>query len=242
LSEPAPDNRRTLPAAEPAPRQATGAGSTLAAVIFDMDGVLADTEPVHEMAMGEFLATLGKSISSDYYAHLVGLGHRAVWAKLRADLSIERSMQECLAGYQPILVSRSGHVPPGPGVVELVRALSAAGVPMAVASSSFRPVVEATLAGLGLRDRFGAVVTGDEVGHGKPAPDIYLKAAGALGVAPERCVAIEDSRHGVQSALAAGMACVGLVSRYTDPARLGASRVVESLADLGVADLARLLA
>jgi HAD superfamily hydrolase (TIGR01509 family) len=221
-------------------RESTGPARP-AAVIFDMDGVLADTEPVHEMAMGEYLATLGKSISSEYYTHFVGLGHRAVWTKLRADLSIDLPMEECLAGYQPILVSRSGRVPPGPGVVELVLALSVAGIPIAVASSSFRPVVEATLTSIGLRDHFGAVVTGDEVSHGKPAPEIYLKAAAALGVDPARCVAIEDSRHGVQAARAAGMACVGLVSRYTDPAGLGANRVVESIADIGIEDLAELL-
>jgi HAD superfamily hydrolase (TIGR01509 family) len=240
LSEHTTDDRAARPVDVSTPGAPDGVPA-LAAVIFDMDGVLADTEPVHEMAMGEFLATLGKSITSEYYSHFVGLGHRAVWTKLRADLSIERPMEECLAGYQPILVKRSGHVPPGPGVVELVSALSSAGIPMAVASSSFRPVVEATLTGLGLRDRFRAVVTGDEVSHGKPAPEIYLKAAAALGVDPKSCVAIEDSGHGVQAARAAGMACLGLESRYTDPAGLGANRVVASLADVGIADLAELL-
>jgi HAD superfamily hydrolase (TIGR01509 family) len=213
----------------------------LAAVIFDMDGVLADTEPVHELAMGDFLAKLGTSITSEYYTTLVGMGDRAVWAKLRADLGLDLTLEQCIHGYHDILVDRSGQVPPGPGVVELIEALKAAGIPIAVASSSSPAVVEATLRGIGIRHHFATVVTGFDVKHGKPAPDIYLKAAAAVGAVPERCVAIEDSRHGVQAARAAGMACLGLESRYMDPATLGANRVVASLADVGVEDLAALL-
>jgi HAD superfamily hydrolase (TIGR01509 family) len=211
------------------------------AVIFDMDGVLADTEPIHEIAIGDFLALHGKSLTGSEYTQFVGLGHRAVWTKLIAMFGLGMSVEECVTDYQPILVSRIVGVPPGPGVRDLVLALRAAGIPLGVASSSFRKVVEATLASIGLRDQFAAVVSGEEVGRGKPAPDIYLRAAGFLGVAPGRCVAIEDSRHGVQAARAAGMACLGLASRYTSPGQLGADRTVDSLADVGVEDIAALL-
>src|SRR5207244_8549464 len=99
---------------------------------------------------------------------------------------------------------------PEPGVRELIAAARAAGKRLALASSSKRAWIDATLSALALDDVFEAIVAGEEVATGKPAPDIYLEAARRIGVAPERCIAIEDSPKGVVSANAAGMYVIGL--------------------------------
>jgi HAD superfamily hydrolase (TIGR01509 family) len=213
----------------------------LGAVIFDMDGVLADTEPIQEAALALFLEVRGKSLSPDYYAETIGLDYRAFWADLIARYGLSESVEDCVAGYEPILLDRLVELEAAPGATDLVRALEAAGVPIAVASSSFRPVVEATLGAIGLRAAFNAVVSGDEVGEGKPAPEIYLRAAGRLGVEPGRCVAIEDSANGVRAAIAAGMACLGIVTPYSTSDQLRATRTVRSLAEVTPRDLAEMV-
>jgi beta-phosphoglucomutase-like phosphatase (HAD superfamily) len=213
---------------------------SLGAVIFDMDGVLADTEPIQEAALAAFLELRGKSLSPNYYAETIGLDYRAFWTDLIARYGLSESVEECVSGYEPMLLGRLVGLEAAPGATELVRALKAAGVPMAVASSSFRPVVEATLGAIGLREAFNAVVSGDEVTNGKPAPEIYLRAAGRLGVEPGRCVAIEDSANGVRAAIAAGMACLGIVTAYSTSEQLRATRTVRSLSEVVPGDLAEM--
>ena len=122
---------------------------------------------------------------------------------------------------------------PEPGVVALVERGRELGMRLGVASSSRRLWIDATLRSLGLSDAFDAIVSGDDVERGKPDPQIYLLAARQLGVAPHRCLAIEDAPKGVQSARAAGMAVLGVRTPYTAHLRLeGAERIVDSLADL----------
>jgi HAD superfamily hydrolase (TIGR01509 family) len=205
-----------------------------------MDGVLADTEPIQEAALAAFLELRGKSLSPNYYAETIGLDYRAFWLDLIARYGLTESVEECVAAYEPMLLSRLVRLEAAPGAAELVRALESAGVPMAVASSSFRPVVEATLGAIGLRGAFKAVVSGDEVTNGKPAPEIYLRAAGRLGVEPGTCIAIEDSAAGVRAAIAAGMACLGIVTPYSTSERLRATRTVRSLAEVAPSDLAEM--
>ncbi len=209
-----------------------------AAVIFDMDGVLADTEPIQEEALAAFLAARGKSLRSDDYTETIGLDYRSFWAEMIVRYELAESVAECVAAYEPILLGRLVDLPPAPGAAELVRSLEALHVLLAVASSSFLPVVEATLGAIGLRDAFGVVVSGEQVMEGKPAPDIYLRAAQRLGVEPGKCVAIEDSANGVRAARAAGMACLGIVTAYSTREQLSATRAVESLAEVTPADLA----
>ena len=123
--------------------------------------------------------------------------------------------------------------PPARGVTALLERLRELGVRLAVASSSRRMWVAATLQSLGLADAFDELITGDDVDRGKPDPSIYLLAAQRLGVAPDRCVAIEDSPNGVQSARAAGMTVLGVRTEYTAHLHLdGVARTVDSLADL----------
>jgi HAD superfamily hydrolase (TIGR01509 family) len=123
--------------------------------------------------------------------------------------------------------------PAAPGVAALVRRLQELGVRLAVASSSKRAWVMATLRSIGLADNFPVVVCGDDVSYGKPDPEIYLLAAERLAVVPKQCLAIEDAPNGVLSARRAGMAVLGVRTPMTRHLRLdGVQRVVDSLAEL----------
>ena len=126
-----------------------------------------------------------------------------------------------------------------PGAVDLVRGLKAIGLPLAVASSSHRANVEVCLERLGIADAFDVIVAGNDITHGKPLPDIYLRAAGLLGVAAQECLAIEDAPAGMQAAHAAGMTCWAVRTEYTRGLPLpDPDRDLESLTEIDVADIA----
>jgi HAD superfamily hydrolase (TIGR01509 family) len=205
-----------------------------AAVVFDMDGVLIDSEPLHFDVIQELLADEGQSYSHAENEEFIGTTTDAFWSAMipRKQLALPRAYYE--AKYDAgVLRMLSRTWPAAPGAKELVRHLALLGVRLAVASSSKRNWVAATLRSIGLSDAFETIAAGDEVQHGKPDPEIYVLAAELLGVPPEECVAIEDSPNGVLSATAAGMAVLGVRTPYTAHLRLdGARRIVDSLAEL----------
>ncbi len=205
-----------------------------AAVIFDMDGVLIDSEPLHFAVANEVLGVLGHSLSREENEEFIGTTTEFFWEVL-----IERRGLPNTAVYwqdrydEAVLRVLSREWPPMPGVAELLRRLQTMRTKLAVASSARTSWIEATLRSIGLADVFQAQASGDDVLRGKPAPDIYLLAAERLGVAPAQCVAIEDSPNGVLSAVRAGMAVLGVRTPYTQHLQLeGAQRVVDSLAEL----------
>jgi HAD superfamily hydrolase (TIGR01509 family) len=185
-----------------------------AAVIFDMDGVLVDGEPLHFRAVNELLAAEGLSISLEAYKPYMGT--KTGWRDMARDLGLRRPLDEYSALYRDIMLEKyRSEAEPLPGAVELVRALQRAGVPLAVASSSIEPWVEACLARIGLLDAFSVVVTGSDVAEGKPDPAIYALTARRLEVPPARCLAFEDAPAGILSARAAGMTVWAVRTPYT---------------------------
>jgi len=181
------------------------------AVIFDMDGVLADSEPLHQDVIRVMLAEYGVDWDITHGDPTVGLrsldGFEVICAHHPLPHDARRLDALYTARVLPVLRER---LVPLSGVPEVPRALAARGVRLAVGSSSNPEVIETTLATLGVRTLFEAVVSGAEVAHGKPAPDIFLEAAMRLGVLPGACLVIEDSERGVQAARAAGMRCVAI--------------------------------
>jgi HAD superfamily hydrolase (TIGR01509 family) len=207
--------------------------TTYRAVIFDMDGVLADSEPVYYEAFNAILEPLGKQVTPELQRAIMGYGVEESWAVAARELALEGPLDGLVAGYDRELCRLLALVPePLPGVRELIDELKRRRIPYAVASSSWPGWIEALLTGIGLSDAFDVRISATMVEHGKPAPDVYLLAADKLGVEPERCVAIEDTRTGLLAAKAARMLAVQSRSASTAfPPLEEADIVIESLRD-----------
>jgi HAD superfamily hydrolase (TIGR01509 family) len=199
-----------------------------------MDGVLVDSEPLHHRALNRALARHGRTLSFADFATYIGTTTHHTWADLVVRLDLPGPPEAHIAAYDAALLAdlRAGRLEPSPGLRDLLEALDRRDLPVAVASSSPRPWVTATLAALGLAGRFPVIVSGEEVPRGKPDPAIYLLAAARLRLPPERCLAVEDAPHGVAAARAAGLPVLALRTPYIDPAALAAAdRLVDSLRD-----------
>jgi HAD superfamily hydrolase (TIGR01509 family) len=203
----------------------------IGAAVFDMDGVLADTEPLHDAAFAAVLASYGGVVTSEEYAYTVGRDSHEIWEWVRERWAVADPVPTLAAAFERSLLPRLARVAPAPGARALIDDLRLAGVPLALASSSSRRIVDHTLRTLGFEAAFAATVAGDEVSPSKPHPAIYLAAAAHLGVGAERCIAIEDSVLGMQAARAAGMKVVGIRNRYID-GEPPADVVIGSLDDL----------
>jgi HAD superfamily hydrolase (TIGR01509 family) len=208
----------------------------LAAVLFDMDGLLVDTEPLWLETETEVMARLGATWSeADQEALLGGSMDRTVRYLLDKATRPQapRTVAEWMLDGMMDRV-RAGRVVVRPGARELLAEVAAAGVPRALVTSSERPFAEAVLASTGMT--FPVTVCGDDVTATKPDPEPYLLGAKLLDVDPERCVALEDSPNGVASAGAAGCHVVGVPSLVPIPPAKGRV-VVESLRDVDLAAL-----
>ena len=203
------------------------------AVVFDLDGVLWDGEPLYHEAFNVLLAPYGHVMTDDDYNRIIGLSVEACWEWTRRRFGLTVPDAEFLREYnRTVLRLLERRQEPLPGARELIGELRGRRLPIAVASSSLRQWVDATLSGLGLADAFDATVSASEVRAGKPAPDLFLEAARRIDVAPERCLAVEDTAPGLRAAKAAGMYAVQLrASSTAQPPQPEADLVLDSLAD-----------
>ncbi len=202
------------------------------AVIFDMDGVLLDSEPLHYEAVRLILEEQGVEFPIEDYFRYLGTTLTSTWDDLCERYPIAMYFEQFEARYNAdVLKQYQAGAPLIRGARELVEQLRNAGVPIAVASSSHREWVEAALTGAGLRDYFDQTTAGNEVSMGKPSPEIYLKAAEKLGFDPANCVAIEDAPAGVESAKAAGMSVVLVRSELTNDLDLASDWQVDDLTE-----------
>ena len=201
-----------------------------AAVIFDMDGVLLDSEPLHYEAVRQILAAQGVDFPlADYFRYL-GTTLTSTWDDLCERYPIHMPFADFEARYHAdVLAQYQAGAPLIAGARELLEQLNAIAAPIAVASSSHREWVRAALRGADLDHFFTHTVAGDEVDVGKPDPAIYLKAAAKLGFEPSDCIAIEDAPAGVDSASAAGMRVVLVRSPLTADLNLVADWYVDDL-------------
>ncbi len=201
------------------------------AVVFDMDGVLLDSEPLHHEVVNELLAENGLSIDADHYKTYLGTTLEYTWSDLIARFDLPHDLTYYRGRYSDaILRSYQRHSIPAVGAVDLVAGLRGRGMKLAVASSSRTAWVETALGALGLGAAFDQIVSGDMITRSKPDPEIYLLAAARLGIAPADCIAIEDAPKGVASARAAGMTVVGVRTTYTAHLQLdGAVTVLDDL-------------
>jgi mannitol-1-/sugar-/sorbitol-6-/2-deoxyglucose-6-phosphatase len=182
------------------------------AVVFDMDGVLLDSEPIWREVEKEVFGRLGITVTDEDLMQTMGVRiHDVVerWHRRHPwDEPSREAVAEEIVARVAQTIEREGVL--NEGVVEAIDFVERLGLRLALASSSPMRLIRAVLSRGGLSERFPVVLTAEDEEHGKPHPDVYLSAARALGVAPERCLAIEDSENGVGAAKAAGMACVAV--------------------------------
>jgi len=180
------------------------------AVVFDLDGVLIDSEPVWEQVRRQVVAEHGGHWAPGAQQRLMGMS-TGEWARyLGQDLGVGLPPETIAALVIDQMKARyAEHVPFLPGAVGAVRRL-AARWPLGLASSSPPVLIDAVLDGAGLRECFAVAMSTQEVAHGKPAPDIYLAVTGRLGYPPRRCAAVEDSANGLRSAAAAGLQVIAV--------------------------------
>ncbi|TVQ96090.1 MAG: HAD family phosphatase [Spirochaetaceae bacterium] len=210
--------------------------TTPCAVIFDMDGVLVNSEPVYMDIERNLFQSVGADISSTEHDGFVGTPVAGLWKLVVSRATLPCSVAELHEASRARIrewLAEPGPLTPMPGVIELLNLLDAGDIPFAVASSSSPHNIEAILRRLGIRERFAAVVSGHEVPRGKPAPDVFLEAARRLGANPAGCTVFEDAHFGVAGAKAAGMFCVGVRNPGSGNQDLSAADlVVDSLTEV----------
>lgn len=181
------------------------------AVIFDMDGVLIDSEPIFEQHLQGFLMRLGVEepgrLTHNFKAVSSRNVSRIIIETYELDYSVDELTEMSRKAYLEYL-NNLQELPSIPGAVKFVKSLAAAGHPLALASSASLKRIELFLSKLGIQKYFTTIACGDDVEHSKPAPDIFLLAAEKLGVDPAECVVVEDAENGVRAAKAAGMKCI----------------------------------
>jgi len=193
-------------------------GSDVDAVVFDLDGVLLDSETVWDDARRALVERAGGEWSARATTDMMGMSSPEWSAYLRDDLGVPLTADEISSAVVAEVERRyAERLPLLPGAREAVAGL-ARRWPLGLASSSNRPVIERFLDASALRSAFAVTVSSEEVAHGKPAPDVYLAAADGLGVAPARAVAVEDSTNGIRSAANAGLHVVAVPNHHFPPA------------------------
>ncbi|MFF0543760.1 HAD family hydrolase [Nocardia thailandica] len=207
----------------------------IAAVVFDMDGVLIDSEPIWEQVRKEYVELRGGRWRPDAQRRMMGMSTVEWAAYLSNDLGVAQPISVVSNGVIDLMAARySDHLPLLPGAAEAVRRCGARWK-LGLASSSPRSLIDLVLAKAGLLGEFSAILSTEEVGRGKPAPDVYLTVAQRLGVEPEQCAAVEDSSNGLRSARDAGMRVIAIPRPEFPPARdalAGAAAVLGSLDEL----------
>ncbi len=206
------------------------------AIIFDMDGVLVDSEPHHDRIEKKLFAKLELDIGDDEHSTYMGKATDMMWKEISRNKKLKQKVEELVE-----LNNQEGinyftalkKIEPMPGIEKVLKKMILIGTPMAVASSSSPEIIDIILKRTGLSKYFLHIVNSSVVGKSKPEPDIFLHAAGLLSVKPDECIVIEDSTNGIRAAKAANMYCIaynGASSKNQD----------KSLADEQIEDYSQL--
>ena len=208
--------------------------------IFDWDGVIIDSAALHEQSWHRLARELGTTIAPQSFIRGFGMKSARIieeihgWSHDPAEIARLTNRKEAL--YREIVAQ--GEIAPLPGVVEWLARLREAGVPSAVASSTHRLNIDAVLARIGLQDAFRAIVSAEDVVHGKPNPEVFLKAAEKLELSAARCVVFEDAHVGIEAAHAAGMKVVAVTTTHPAAKLSAADLVVRRLDQLSIEQMA----
>ena len=214
----------------------------LEAVIWDMDGVLADTAPHHLLAWRETFAKRGTNFTEADFLRGFGIRNDAIikntLGEQTTEAEIETIAREKEATFRRII---GKDIKPLPGTLKLLKELHNQGIKMAIASSTTIENIRLIVGSLGIADCFQAVITGHDVTEGKPSPQVFLLAAQKLGVEPQNCIVFEDAVAGVKAAKSAGMYCVAVANTHPAEKLRESDLIVDTLEEVSVKDLEKLL-
>jgi beta-phosphoglucomutase family hydrolase len=215
--------------------------SHLEAVIWDMDGVIADTAEYHYQAWRDVFKEQGVEYSKADFMPFFGRRHDTIIKAVLGDGLPKKELEAITEKKQRIYRRRvTGNIRSMPGAVKLIKSLHKHGIKQAIASSAVPDNIEIVVRGLGIAGCFQAIVHGMEVEEGKPSPQIFKLAAKRLKVQPENCVVIEDAIAGVAAAKQAGMKCVAVTNSHPKMSLKSADLIVESLKKVSINDLQKL--
>ena len=183
---------------------------SIQAVVFDLDGTLIDTEPIFHEAARRLLARHGKELDITVMRSMMGTPAREALPLFRAGHGLTETVEQLAVAYREHFTAAAGGEPMRllPGVLDLFALLERQRIPKAIGTSSTLPYVKRVLTPHGLLERFNFILTADDVTHGKPHPEMFLKAADRFGVPPANVLVIEDSVNGMKAAKAAGAKCI----------------------------------
>lgn len=208
----------------------------ITAALFDMDGLMINTEPLQSRAYEKILRDLGKEpiLNAEGVVQAVGVREKDNWELIKRSHGFEEATEQLVKKRAAVyMVMLKENITAQPGLVELLALLKRHGVKMAVASSSTLPQINIVLEGLNVAGYFDVVVSAHTIKHGKPAPDIFLLAAKRLRVDPKDCVVFEDAESGVRAGKAAGAKVVAVPNEFTKSHdHSQADLVVQSLTDI----------
>lgn len=208
------------------------------AVIFDLDGVIIDSEPIHFEVMNEICRQWGMPHTLEEYGAYLGKTDKEIWRMVKQRYHADFDVDATIKLYNDKLTDyfkNAAQLPIVKGIPTLLSGLRNEGILCAIGSASSRVNIQLTLKHVKNGECFCTIVSGDDVIHGKPAPDIYLAAATAMGIAPKDCAVIEDASPGIEAALSAGMYCIAYVNASSgrqDYSR--ANKLIYSMEELAV--------
>ena len=203
------------------------------AVVFDMDGLIFNTEDVYTLVGTELLRRRGREFTPELKNEMMGLKPQTSFEIMISRYNLSESWRELAAESNILFIGLlDQHLAPMPGLIDLLDALEAAGIPKAIATSSARALLDACLMRFGMHSRFRFFLTAEDIAHGKPDPEIYLTAAARFDLNPGELLVLEDSQNGCKAAAAAGAFTVAVPARHSRTQDFSsATLVVENLSD-----------
>lgn len=214
------------------------------AVIFDMDGVIIDSEPIYNKIHADMLREFGITEFLDCPEDYTGMTSMSVFTKTRELYQLKQTIAEIAAYQRDIIIREIKKLEDEPitGIRELLTSLKKHKIKTAIASSSERLFINTVVDKFGLHDYFDVIVSGDDIENSKPAPDIFLKAAHLLCVEPANCLVIEDSKSGTIAAKAAAMKCVGFANPNSGKQDLSqADKIISSIHEINILEYIKTL-
>ncbi|MFH0837088.1 MAG: HAD family phosphatase [Candidatus Aenigmatarchaeota archaeon] len=197
------------------------------AIIFDMDGVISDTEHIHrkvnDMVLRKLGIVIGKEERDSYTGIPTKRGFQMILKRYNKEHDLNRAIEMNTEKLKELI---SNEMEPISGAVALIENVKKAGFKIAVASSTELPLIEMILEKIGVNDKFDSIISGADLENPKPAPDVFLIAARELAVEPKECLVIEDSSAGAKAAKAAGMKCIGFISPHSGTQNLTMADIV----------------